>query len=409
MFVLINNTDMDINDIERWIKTARDANCGEISPESAMEVLSKTNHLGHIKKVLRNIKDKCITPEEIAPYKEFILSCVDGREMSGEALKMLQSMADLCDCRKNLDDINKEKEKIYNKYDFEKVVVVKSIEEFKSLKGENLKVYFSLNRDRSITFNSCDFAKVKSFRFNDNTMVEFEKCYNFPKVVELSGCSKVFFLSNDLMGVDEIKLGNGVSFYSSKDKNLPEILDLSSCSDIYIGKSNLSSVKQLKLGKNSAVCLDEVYNIPEDLDCSQCDKVSFCYCNLNEIKDINLKENCVFKLCGVKNVPKDLDVSKCSNVLFEFCSLDHVENLKFKEGTDVVFKSVKLLPKNLDVSMCSQIGFAWCDFKGVKSIKFKNKAKKNAMYKCDNFRDELIYAEDDEVVNTFSVNGGAEM
>jgi hypothetical protein len=204
MFVLINNTDMDINDIERWIKTARDANCGEISPESAMEVLSKTNHLGHIKKVLRNIKDKCITPEEIAPYKEFILSCVDGREMSGEALKMLQSMADLCDCRKNLDDINKEKEKIYNKYDFEKIVVVKSIEEFKSLKGENLKVYFSLNRDRSITFNSCDFAKVKSFRFNDNTMVEFEKCYNFPKVVELSGCSKVVFRNNDLMGVDEI-------------------------------------------------------------------------------------------------------------------------------------------------------------------------------------------------------------
>ncbi len=409
MFVVIDNTEMNVHQVDRWIKDTRNANRDIITPEFAMEVLSKTNHLANIKMVLKNIRENCDTPEKIAPYREFILSCADGREMSEQAMDMLQEMAKLCGCRKNLDDINKEKEKIYSKYDFEKVVVVKSIEEFKSLKGENLKVYFSLNRCSSISFYSCDFAKVKSFRFNNNTMVEFKKCYNFPKVVELSGCSKVVFRSNDLIGVDEIKLGNGVSFYSSEDKNLPEVLDLSSCSDIYIGKSNLSSVKQLKLGKNSAVCLDGVYNIPEDLDCSQCDKVSFGYCDLNEIKDINLKENCMFKLCGVKNVPKDLDVSKCSNVWFEFCSLDHVENLKFKEGTEVVFKSVKLLPKNLDVSMCSQIDFAWCDFKGVKSIKFKNKAKKNPMYKCDNFRGELIYAEDDEVVNTMPANGGVEM
>ena len=409
MFVEIDNKDMNIHDVDKWIRTARDDNGGVISPEFAMEILGKTNHLGHIKKVLANIKKNCTTKEEIEPYREFILSCVDGREMSADALKVLRELVKECGCLDELKSINNKKPKFYGKFDCDNVVIVKSIEEFKALEGENLKVYFSLNRDRSITFNSCDFAKVKSFRFNNNTMVEFKKCYNFPKVVELSGCSKVVFRSNDLMGVDEIKLGNGVSFYSLEDKNLPEILDLSSCSDIYIGKSNLSSVKQLKLGKNSAVCLDGVYNIPEDLDCSQCDKVSFCYCDLNEIKDINLKENCMFKLCGVKNVPKDLDVSKCSNVWFEFCSLDHVENLKFKEGTEVVFKSVKLLPKNLDVSMCSQIDFAWCDFKGVKSIKFKNKAKKNSMYKCDNFRGKLIYAEDDEVVNTMPANGGAEM
>ena len=85
MFVAINNTDMGLSDIEKWIKTARDDNGGIISPEFAMEILSKTNHLGHIKKVLRNIKDNCVTPEKIAPYREFILSCVDGREMSPNA------------------------------------------------------------------------------------------------------------------------------------------------------------------------------------------------------------------------------------------------------------------------------------------------------------------------------------
>ena len=164
MFVLINNTDMNINDIEKWIKTARDDNGGVISPESAMEVLSKTNHLGHIKKVLRNIKDKCTTPEKIAPYKEFILSCVDGREMSGEAMDMLQEMAGLCGCSEDEFKVANGKLKIYGKFDCDNVVIVKSIKEFEALRGENLRVYFDADY---VNLGCCDLSGVKQIKFRN--------------------------------------------------------------------------------------------------------------------------------------------------------------------------------------------------------------------------------------------------
>ena len=154
MFVLINNTDMDINAVEKWIKTARDANGGVISPEFAMEILGKTNHLGHIKKVLKNIKSKCATPEKMAPYKEFILSCVDGREMSGEAMDMLKEMADLCGCKDELEIINN-KPKRYSRTDCEGVMVKLP---------ENL----DLSQSSKVHLNECDLSDIKKIKFDSS-------------------------------------------------------------------------------------------------------------------------------------------------------------------------------------------------------------------------------------------------
>ena len=165
---------MNINDVEKWIKTARDDNGGIISLEDAMEVLSKTNHLGHIKKVLRNIKDNCVTPDKIAPYREFILSCVDSREMSGEALKMLQEMATLCGCEKELEEADG-KLKIYGKFDCDNTAIVKSIKEFKALEGKNLKVYFDADK---VDFESCDLSKVKDIKFREGAVVDLSGVKN---------------------------------------------------------------------------------------------------------------------------------------------------------------------------------------------------------------------------------------
>ena len=176
MFVAINNVDMNINDVEKWIKTARDANGGVISPEDAMEVLSKTNHLGHIKKVLRNIYKNCTTPEKMAPYKEFILSCVDRREMSGEAMDILREMAKLCCCEDELETINK-KPKLYNKTDC-KLITVKSKEEFEALRGENLNVYFDADK---VDLSECDLSGVKEIIFKDREQEKkfMEEAKNF--------------------------------------------------------------------------------------------------------------------------------------------------------------------------------------------------------------------------------------
>ena len=58
MFVAINNADMNIFQVDEWIKRTRDANNGIISPDFAMKILGKTNHRGHIKTVIKNIKDR---------------------------------------------------------------------------------------------------------------------------------------------------------------------------------------------------------------------------------------------------------------------------------------------------------------------------------------------------------------
>ena len=78
MFVCIENNNMGIAAVDAWIKTNRNNNANVISPEFAMEVLAKTNHFGHIKMVLKNIKEKCNTHEKIVPYKEFFYLALMG-------------------------------------------------------------------------------------------------------------------------------------------------------------------------------------------------------------------------------------------------------------------------------------------------------------------------------------------
>ena len=65
MFVAIDNRDMNVFKVDGWINTTRDANGGIISPEFAMEILSKTNFHGHIKKVVKNIRHRrCKSPRD---------------------------------------------------------------------------------------------------------------------------------------------------------------------------------------------------------------------------------------------------------------------------------------------------------------------------------------------------------
>ena len=210
MFVEIDNTDMNIYNVDEWINNTRKANGGVISPEFAMEVLSKTNNFAHIKKVLKCIKDNSDTAENIATYREFMLSCVDKREMSGEALKMLQDMSKLCGCSEELETIN-EKPKIYNKMDC-KQIVVKSMDEFNELKGDNLSVVVDVvdgckdwprssvfTSENVVSFFKCDFKNIDKLKIKGNVDVaDFCQAKNLHGFLDLSECSKVDFTFCDL-------------------------------------------------------------------------------------------------------------------------------------------------------------------------------------------------------------------
>ena len=235
MFVVINNTDMNVFKIDEWINHTRDANGGVISPEFAMEVLSKTNFRGHIKKVLKNIRENCTTKEQLMPYKEFILSCVDEREMSGEAMASLQEMADTCEVREEFDVANN-KPKFYGEKDCE-AVVIQSREEFKNLKNKNLKIYFGTD---CIDLSNCDLSEVKELKFKDGAKVRLSYAKKLPHNLDLSMCDYVSLGDCDLSQVEELKFKDkeqeekfmegaknfeGKVVYASGKQNIPTMVN----------------------------------------------------------------------------------------------------------------------------------------------------------------------------------------
>ena len=347
MFVAIDNKDMDVFKIEEWINETRDANGGVISPEFAMEILSKTNFYGHIKKVLKNIKEKNKTKEELLAYKEFILSCVDEREMSPQALEMLQEMADVCEVRDEFDEKNA-KPKWYDKDDCYKVVVVRTKEEFKALEGNDLRIFFDADE---VDLTWCDLDKVKKIRFRDGAVVDLNHAKKLSKDLDLSMCSKVDMFMCDLEGL------------------------------------------KLKFRDGAEVNLRRAEHLPKDLDVSMCSVVDLSYCNLEGF-NFKFREGAEVYLNNAYNFSKELDLSMCSYVDLSECDLEGVERIKFREEAEVDLMGAKNLPKELDLSMCSKVDLSRCDLTGVEKIKikFKNKAQKEKfMKKAKNFSGKVEY------------------
>ena len=386
MFVEINNKDMNIHDVNNMINRVKKPD-STVSPEFAMEILSKTNHLANIKVIIKNIKEHCTIKEQLEPYKEFILSCVDGREMSDIALTDLREMADLCGCSKEFDAAN-EKPKLYDKFDCDNVVIVKSREELEALEGENLKVYFDAGK---VELRGCDLSKVKALKFREGAEVDLSCTRNLPKDLDVSMCSKVGLYGCDLEGLN-LKFREGAEVKLLGCKNLPKDLDVSMCSKVDLGRCDLEGLN-LKFREGAEVDLDEAKNLPKDLDVSMCSKVDLSFCNLREIKELKFKEGAIVNLRGAENLPEDLDISMCDEVDFRQCMLIGIKKLKFKEGAKVNFMYARYLPKELDVSMCNWVKFNCCDLSGVEKIKFKNiKQKNDFMDGAAGFKGKVAYS-----------------
>ena len=150
MLVKINNKDMDAFKIENWINQNRNANGGVITPEFAMEILGKTNHFAHIKKVIKNIERLPVDEQKL--YKDFVLAAIDEREQKGEALKGLRALADVCGVREEFETLNK-KLKFYSRKDcIISYVTVHTRKEFEALDGKFLRVIFDNSNNISASF-----------------------------------------------------------------------------------------------------------------------------------------------------------------------------------------------------------------------------------------------------------------
>ena len=366
MFVAIENNEMTVPQVLDWINRTKNANNNVISPEFAMEILGKTNFYGHIKVVLKNIKENCKTKEDIEPYKEFILSCVDRREMSEQAMVDLQEMAKLCGCEEEFDEAN-DKVKIYEVKDCENadVKIIKTKKELEALEGENLRVFYDADK---VDLPWCNLDKVKKIRFKEGAEVDLWEASNLPKDLDVSMCS---------------------------------VVDLSGC--------DLEGLK-LKFREGARVDLSCAENLPEDLDVSMCSKVNLGYCNI-WVLDLKFREGAEAILHNAKHLPKDLDFSMCSYVDLNGCDLSRVEKITFSEGVEVDLHMATELPKELDLSMCSKVNLGGCYLNRVHRIKFKDKEQeKEFMDGALNFSCEVEYVGDDEKGKVMPMsNNGMEM
>ena len=74
----------------------------DVTPESAMKILNQTNHYAHIKKLISIIEANNGGEE----YKEFMLSCVCGRETSQSSYEMIKNWCEKHNCVKELEQAN---------------------------------------------------------------------------------------------------------------------------------------------------------------------------------------------------------------------------------------------------------------------------------------------------------------
>ena len=382
MFVAIDNSEMNVNEVLTWINKTRDASVDKkISPEFAMEILSKTNFLGHIKSVIKNIKDKCKTKEDVLPYKEFILSCVDRREMSDMAIKDLQELADLCDIRDEFDEINGKK-KVYNSKVCKGVVIRDSLRvaDIKNKLSLGIPVFIDIDKSTNpsycATFRDMDFSNVVGImsdvhEFTLNNVTNVTDCFILEKT------KRLWFLSTTWKkGYDKLDFNGCTSLFIRNCENVPEQIDAPDCN---------------------------VLNL-RGFDLTKLDKIKFS----DELEDIRI-EKC-------ENIPENLDLSFANNVTIMGCDLSNVKTLKFKDGANVCFDSdfdevCTVLPKKIDFSNCGRVDIGSCNISKVEVIIFKNKdqavdwADKVSYYP----HIKTIYADEQGKVNSLSANVGIEM
>ena len=325
MFVAINNRDKSAIYLDGVIKKAR--NAGEITPEYAMEILAKTNHRTNIKTLVKAVKDKCATKEDILPYREFILSCVDGRDVSGEVLLVLQEMADLCECCEEFEKANK-KPKFYEKFDCTNVVYLTNTRQYEELKGKGLRVFW--DEPYLVEIDGFDFSKIKELKFNARNIV-LRDAKNLPEVLDFSMCSKVRMPRTDLSGNRKIKLKEGgeldLQYSWIRDE---EFWDLSECDNVDLSFACIDRNATIKFKKGAKVSLRYV-KCYSSLDFSMCSEVNLKHCDFRDVKEIKFGEGAKVDLRDAENLPQKLDVSKCSSVYWGDAYLSNVEEIKFKD------------------------------------------------------------------------------
>lgn len=282
--VCVNNSDMGVAAVDAWIKQERNGNGGVITPEFAMQVLCKTNHRGHLKTVVKNIKERCKTEEDVLPYRKFILSCVARREMGNAVLSDLRELADLACCRDEFEELNAEP-KIFKATDC-RWVCVRNFREFNKVKNKDQGIYTNYHK---VVLDGCNFSEVKEYRFNSDEL-ELINTRGLSGVLDLSGCDTIDLYNSRLDYVSEIKFKENSSIKLAFIKELPEKLIFPDGCDINFGCSYFGNVKELEFGYGCKVDFSGARELHGTIDVSKCDTFNFFNCVLDNVEVIKFRD-----------------------------------------------------------------------------------------------------------------------
>ena len=382
MHVKIDNQDMDALKVEEWINRTRNANGGVISPEFAMEILGKTNHFAHIKKVLKNIKKACLdenkelVADKVLAYKEFILSCVDGREHEGLALKGLQELADACGIREEFDKINGRK-KTYNK-DCCEIYDVYSIDELREAIKQNKVVNAYLSGDK-IELLNLDMRNVNALRVSEGTTALYLAfCDNLPRIIDAPSCETILFNYSDMSRVEEFSYSHRLKVLNfTYAKNFPSCLDFSGCRARIVFKGNeFSNIEKMVFGAYSDVDMSNCTVLPREICIGPGSKFMFNDCNMSCVNQLSVNANVNMSIFSCSDLPKEVNLSACSEVNVSECDFVGVEKfvLPVESGKTISLGKVSNLPisTNFSTMKSNNLTIENSDLSNFANIKFGN-------------------------------------
>lgn len=425
MFVEIENMDLNPIQVETEIKNRRNA-CGKFTPELACWALTKTNNYANIKFVIRNIMR--LPKSEWKEYKDFVLSCVDGREQSEQALKDLRELAKACGCEEEFNLASKN-EKIYPK-DVCKTTCVGSVKELKEAIANGVFVYEAIIKDEhnidltntdlskvyrlkcstnsccylsnsslpcemdiisySIDFSGSNFSKVKKVtcvgdRYRGLT-IDLSEIVNLP-AIDLSNARKVRMMKCDLRNFDEFKFMDGADVDLSYSYNFPKVVDVSNA-DVDLEWCDFAGVEKIIFGKDAD--LRGAKNLPKTLDFRGCDFVRLSEANLEGVEEIIFGSCGIVNMCEAKNLCKVVDVSNCERGVFAKTDFTGVEKFVAPKRVLSLARATNL-PKILDLRNCNAVTGNDTDWSGVEEIKFKEGAEVHMQDSC-NFPKKLDFS-----------------
>ena len=397
MVVYIENTEKSFIKIDYEMKEFRNEH-GKITPEFALEILSKTNHKGNIRFLIDKIN--LLPEDERKQFGEFVLQAIDCRLHHDSIHGKLRKLADECGVVEEFDALDKNV-KLYMPEDCKCIIVNDdNIGKFSSFKDDCVTIFDVKKKIEALEFENTDMSKVKFVSLcypSRGLYTSYKFCRNFSENVIRQGCLGSDFINCDFAGKDSLYLSSS-NVKIENAKNLPDYCrfigevysPLFVSSRCYLMNNDFEGVDKLEVHGYGELRCVQMQNMSGRIALSDIRDAVFIECDLSSADELVVGENCSF-LGGRVKFPKKTKFSKGCKVELEKCDFSKVEELIFDDVEELVCRDAVTLPKKIDLSKIKKVNIDDLDISGVEEIVFSDILQKNRVLKNCNYNGKVSY------------------